>query len=121
MTSRTHLHVLGNPKCPATFCPLFASQGSPWTGEKDRECERALCGFFHRGFDGEDATCHGADMSREVIAEMALAEHGNLDQRAPMPECKFAGVCQWQHECGDAPCPPRWAVMIGVDPVYARG
>lgn len=43
---RIQLHIIVNAKCPATFCPLFASQGSPWTGDRDRECERMLCGFF---------------------------------------------------------------------------
>lgn len=40
---RVYLPVAGQPHrtvCPATICPLFAPDGSPWTGDKNSPCAR---------------------------------------------------------------------------------
>ena len=95
-------------KCPATFCPLFAAQGSPWTGAIDAPCKRSACGFWDKNH------CIGQELATESIVE----EADGMIIRA-MPDCKFAAVCQWQIEAGEKPCAPRYAVMIGVNPIHA--
>ncbi len=97
-------------KCPATFCPLFASKGSPWTGDVNADCEGTKCGW------GSSGRCVGQESSNEMVWE----ESGKKIV-APMPPCKFDTVCQWQHEAGNRPCPPRLAVMLGVNPKMAAG
>ena len=79
-----------------------------------------LCGFLGKAHGEPVEKCRGAEMSVECIAEIAFAEYGEVRQRSAVPECKFAGECQWQRESGERPCPPRFAVMVGVDPVHAR-
>lgn len=106
--------------CPATMCPLFAANGSPWTGDKDSPCERDKCGWWHKG------QCNGSSVSLEQIYE--VAESGTLLQigikRAKRTskgtpkhyECQRASECQWQIEAGSGLCPPRLAMSLGIDP-----
>lgn len=117
--------------CPATMCPLFARDGSPWTGDKNSTCPRAKplpglpgggCGWW-KGFGGSG--CDGASAAREQVAQ--VAEHGRTLQIGPVHQrrakasprtfdCDRAGECQWQVEAGDGLCPPRLALSKGIDP-----
>ena len=107
--------------CPATMCPLFAKDGSPWTGEKNSPCEGTGCGWFDI-----EAGCQGAVASYIQVDEVA---HGmNLMQIGPVQarrtnmaaprayDCPRAGECQWQLEAGEHLCPPRHALALGIDP-----
>lgn len=107
--------------CPATMCPLFAKDGSPWTGEKDAPCENLGCGWF----DVEEG-CQGAVASYTQVGE--LVQGGPLLQIGPVAarrvtqekprtfDCPRAEECQWQLEAGDTLCPPRFALSLGIDP-----
>ena len=97
-------------QCPATFCPLFAAHGSPWTGVKNGTCIGTECSWHRK------SECQGKETAFEVIFG------GFWDDKtsgAAKPPCKFEAACQWQRELGDVPCPPRAAIMHGVDPVVA--
>ena len=71
-------------KCPATMCPLFAPDGSKWTGEQNANCPEnsEKCewwqGFGGTGCDG----CTAANMQViDVMAggtnlQLAVVEHG---------------------------------------------
>lgn len=94
--------------CPATMCPLFAVNGSPWTSDVNRPCEREACGWFHKG------NCIGQSASLEGIGE--CVELG-LDRIAPKTfDCPRAHECQWQIEAGKELCAPRRALSAGVHP-----
>ena len=111
--------------CPATMCPLFASDGSPWTGHKNAACpqhddyKNGGCAFFYNGHcDG----CTGA-----VDQVMEVEKNGHTLQIGPIRkkreefkpasfDCPRAAECQWQHESGDTLCPPRLALSKGIDP-----
>ena len=104
-------------KCPATMCPLFAADGSPWTGDKDSDCIGAECGWWHKEH------CTGGDAAREQIAELTIGRRplvlGKKFRVGPSKpttfDCPRAGVCQWQKE-SDGLCPPRLALSLGLDP-----
>ncbi len=115
--SITSLPVLA--KCPATFCPLFASKGSPWTKEKNSDCSHEECGWWNKCFGNKEAECHGADTSFECIME--VAEEVGAKFVNEKPSCKFEHECQWQIQLKDKVCPPRVAVMLGLDPRLASG
>lgn len=106
-------------KCPATFCHLFAAHGSPWTGDKNSDCEREKCGWWQKGLSSGVAECHGTNTSFESIWEEA--ELLSKDIVIDKPSCKFEAVCQWQRQLGERTCPPRLAVMLGLDPRLAAG
>lgn len=105
--------------CPATMCPLFARDGSPWTGDKNAHCARTDCLWFHNGH------CEGAMGAIEQIAD---ADEGRSpfqvgpiaakrDRAEPRTfDCPRAHECQWQVEAGDKLCPPRLALSLGLDP-----
>jgi hypothetical protein len=107
--------------CPATMCPLFAKDGSPWTGEKNHLCVNLACGWF----DVEDG-CQGAVASFTQVGEVEqsgrLFQLGpvsarRLDQRSAKTfDCPRAHECQWQIEYGEQLCPPRHALSLGIDP-----
>jgi hypothetical protein len=99
-------------KCPATFCPLFASKGSPWTGDKNADCEKDACGFWNKD------KCTGWELSFEPIMEVIMDVGEKVV--AQKPPCKFEDVCQWQRQLGKQVCPPRFAMMHGLDPTLAR-
>lgn len=54
--------------CPSSMCPLFAAQGSPWTGDYDIPCLKEKCGFYFQGH------CDAASGSEHQVneAEMGL-------------------------------------------------
>jgi hypothetical protein len=119
------------------MCPLFAPEGSPWTGEKDAPCPQKPaydysgpevkeleggCGFY-QGFGGTG--CDGCTGARDQADE--AKENGRTFQIGPVRQqkenvipkefdCPRAKECQWQIESGDQLCPPRYALSIGVDP-----
>lgn len=107
--------------CPATMCPLFARDGSPWTGDKNTPCEGTGCGWF----DVEEG-CQGAVASFTQVGEVAagqpLLQLGPVaarrtDRRAERTfDCPRAHECQWQIEYGEQLCPPRHALSLGIDP-----
>lgn len=105
--------------CPSTMCPLFAPEGSPWTGHKNGLCIRAKCGWW-----GEDG-CQGCVAALEQITDVELRgrtlQLGPVQQRRGRAkpreyDCPRAHECQWQRECAPALCPPRWALSRGIDP-----
>lgn len=110
--------------CPATMCPLFAADGSPWTGDKNTHCLGAVCGFFDKGH------CDGAGMANEQVREastgrrpfqLAVVTEGRrgveyIGRDSKTFDCSRAAECQWQVEAGDKLCPPRSALALGIDP-----
>lgn len=123
--------------CPATMCPLFAAEGSPWTGDKNSPCEQSTDGrkpdgswdgtgcLWYSGDPGK-GNCMGCAAAHEQIGDV-LKEGGTLQVGPLRPkraeivngrsyECARAHECQWQRESGDDLCPPRRALALGVDP-----
>lgn len=98
--------------CPATFCPLFASAGSPWTGERRAQCEGDGCGWW------DERWYRGCIAGPDAAAEIWRTFNGKAPVRQK-PECKHENECQWQRQLGQAVCPPRLAVMHGADPRIA--
>jgi hypothetical protein len=105
--------------CPASMCPLFAANGSPWTGDYDAPCEREKCGWYHGG------RCEGGDGARHQVNEVinnirplqigvVRMKHRNV--KARKFDCPNAHRCQWQMEAGEGLCPPRYALSKGIDP-----
>lgn len=110
--------------CPATMCPFFAPDGSPWTGDKNGTCERdhEKCAWYWK--DG----CTARPGSMQQIVEfmvggrpLMIGVRPKMEHMSnkPMPACDREKECQWQIESGDGPCPPRFAIMNGVDPRMA--
>lgn len=115
-------------KCPATMCPLFAAEGSPWTGDKDAACpqrepgrrRRDGCGWYTCG-----KGCQGAIAAVEQVVCASIGrpvpQIGIQAKRqtvtAPKTyDCPRAADCQWQVEAGEGLCPPRLALSRGLDP-----
>jgi len=117
--------------CPATMCPLFAKDGSPWTGAKDAPCpSKGLA----EGSHGECGGCPWWDMGcsdggpHSQIDEVADGGHPMVagpsqpkrTRAAPREyDCPKASECQWQarsEATGKPLCPPRWALSLGLDP-----
>lgn len=110
--------------CPASMCPLFAADGSPWTGDKNVHCQGEECGFYN------DGHCDGASCAAEQVMEaasgrrpfqLAVVTEGRRGMEyaglaGKTFDCPRASDCQWQREAGDGLCPPRMALARGVDP-----
>ncbi|MDR3582492.1 MAG: hypothetical protein P4L67_04435 [Candidatus Pacebacteria bacterium] len=111
--------------CPATMCPLFAPDGSPWTGEKDGVCpnhddiENDGCMFWSKDH------CDGCRTAVSQVYE--VQRKGGTLQIGPVQrtktsvtpkefDCPRSHECQWQAESRPSLCPPRLALSIGVDP-----
>lgn len=110
--------------CPASMCPLFAADGSPWTGEKNAPCVGKACGWF--GGLSSTNQCDGATAAYEQIVELTMggrplvfAKHATRVTRATTFACDRERDCQWQIEAvqrGLKLCPPRSALAAGLDP-----
>ena len=80
--------------CPATMCPLFAADGSRFSGAVNARCEREGCRWFDR------TICQAG---RVVIGEVAMASAGqgswpllNDPMRRREFDCPRAHECSWQ-------------------------
>lgn len=108
------------PKCPATMCPLFAQEGSPWTGEKNADCQRSECGWWHG--DHCNACVCAIGQAEEVREQGGFTlqlgpVRATRETRTPREfDCPHASDCQWQQDCAPALCPPRYALSLGLDP-----
>jgi len=70
-----YLPVIGQTVCPASMCPLFAKDGSPWTSEKNARCPKHAhdpdrpgsegCGFWDNGCDGAGGAMNQVEEARE--------------------------------------------------------
>lgn len=105
--------------CPASMCPLFAPEGSPWTGDINSKCAGPECAWF------DDGHCMGAVAAHEQIDD--VRKHGRVFQigvirvkhehiKPKEYDCPRAAECQRQREAGDSLCPPRRALSLGIDP-----
>lgn len=116
------------------MCPLFAKDGSPWTGEFNATCpqkpalldgqeetDASGCGFW----DERRNSCDGCVGSRMQVDEVrttgATLQIGPIRKQRDVKaattfDCQRAGDCQWQRESGDQLCPPRYALSLGIDP-----
>lgn len=109
--------------CPATMCPLFARDGSPWTGDQASQCERETCAWWQAygasgcgGAVAASAQVMSADAGRYMLQLGPI--RASRERTAPKTyDCPHADECQWQLEAGpDALCPPRLALSKGLDP-----
>ncbi len=107
-------------KCAATMCPLFAADGSPWTGERDADCTGPLCGWW----DDEVRRCRGADAAVEQVAVLTIGgrplvlgrTYVDRSARPSAYDCPRSAECEWQRTAGGKLCPPRYALSLGLDP-----
>lgn len=90
--------------CPATMCPMFARAGSPWTGEVNAHCDREKCAWWQGG------KCIAPEYAMGDLPERPTRK--TLDR---VPRCPRAHECQWQIQA-EWLCPPRFAVVNGMDP-----
>ncbi len=106
--------------CPATMCPLFAADGSPWTGEINAECpqDNKKCGFWYDGCDGCSGAIEQVEEARrgERLLQIGPVRQKKIDLLPKTFDCQRATECQWQEECKPNLCPPRYALSLGVDP-----
>ncbi len=100
------------------MCPLFAKEGSPWTGEKNAKCEGPDCGWYGKhGCEG----AVGAQMQVEEASEggrvlIAIDTRKRLGiGNSKTYDCERAHECQWQQRANGL-CPPRQALARGLDP-----
>ncbi len=105
--------------CPATMCPLFAADGSPWTGHKNTLCKQNHedCAWFH------DGGCQGVAAANEQIGELISEsrpfvigkKYSDRKAKPTVYDCPRAIDCQWQLQSKGL-CPPRAALALGLDP-----
>lgn len=115
--------------CPASMCPLFARDGSPWTGEKHAPCpahddlDRGGCPWWGMG-----CSSGGPHEQVDEAAERGTAlvvgpcRPRRVGQTAPRTyDCPHEAVCQWQARSSlhGKLCPPREALARGLDPRVA--
>lgn len=106
--------------CPATMCPLFAADGSPWTGEKNAPCARdeRVCPWWGAGCSsgGPHEQVHEASMSAHGAVQVAGPNKVKRGRAKPRSyDCARAAECAWQQQ-SDRLCPPRLALSLGLDP-----
>lgn len=115
-------------QCPASMCPLIAKDGSPWTGEYAATCP----GHDDMSTDGcpwWSMTCSTGGIQGQV--EEAAANGGRhavagpnkvrrlQDDTSRIFDCPKAAECRWQEQAllaGRSTCPPRDALLRGLDP-----
>ncbi len=114
--------------CPASMCPLFAANGSPWTGTKNAPCpehddvDKGGCPWWSMSCQGnghmrmvDEAEAAGG---RAFVIGPAQPHRDDIGP-AKSYDCPRAGECSWQKqaELAGAPlCPPREALKRGLDP-----
>lgn len=126
---RVYLPVLGQPACPASMCPLFAKDGSPWTGEKNVRCPRHDhdpevensngCAFWSDGCEGAIGAIGQVEEARETGGTLQIGPVHQKRHTIAAPtefNCPRAPLCQWQIQVLPHLCPPRYALSLGVDP-----
>lgn len=113
-------------ECPASMCPLIAPQGSPWTGEKDRECpehddiENKGCPWFSMacGVGGIHFEVEQAKENKGHAFVLGPNQPKVLNGNAKQYDCPKEDECSWQkhvkHESNL--CGPRYALSLGLDP-----
>ena len=127
-----YLPVVGQMLCPATMCPLFAKDGSPWTGHKNARCEQhefqsdhpvrpTGCAFWTdgSGCDGAGAAAYQAEEAGERGGTLQIGPVHQKRHTLAAPtefDCSRAASCQWQKQSLPKLCPPRYALSLGVDP-----
>ena len=117
---------MSGPFCPATMCPLFAKDGSPWTGEYDAPCpghddiDCGGCPWWSMGgcSDGGPFESVAEALHHEGRAMVVGPNRPKRDTVGTPREydCPRASECQWQIRAGDRLCPPRAALSHGLDP-----
>jgi hypothetical protein len=126
--SIVYLSILGQPACPASMCPLFAKDGSPWTGQKNARCPQHEdyqksdgCAFWAEG-QGCDGAIGAIGQVEEALETGGTLQIGPVRQkrhevaRPTEFDCAKASSCQWQIQVAPKLCPPRYALSLGVDP-----
>jgi hypothetical protein len=105
--------------CPATMCPLFAADGSPWSGEVNAPCQGETCGWFHDGHClGARAAIENIDdvSSNRVLLQIGTVRVRRTKKTLPKTyDCPREKECKWQNETTGL-CPPRHALSLGIDP-----
>lgn len=105
--------------CPATMCPLFAADGSTFSGALNAPCEREEC----RWFDGK--ICQAGRVATGEVVMASIVEGRSWPRlRDPMRrrvfDCLRAHECTWQREPPGGLCAPRRALAHGLDPRHCR-
>ena len=124
-----YLPVIGQTVCPASMCPLFAKDGSPWTSEKNARCPKHAhdpdrpgsedCGFWDNGCDGAGGAMNQVEEAREYGGTLQIGPIHQKRHELARPtifDCPRALQCQWQQQVSPKLCPPRFALSLGVDP-----
>ena len=115
-----------DPLCPATMCPLFARDGSPWTGEKSAPCpghddlDNGGCPWWGMACSGGGPHSQIAEAKTyggvAVVGPVRPQRVGATEPRTY--DCPHATECQGQirSALGGRLCPPREALAHGLDP-----
>ena len=121
--------MIGQTVCPASMCPLFAKDGSPWTSEKNARCPKHAhdpdrpasegCGFWDNGCDGAGGAMNQVEEAHEYGGTLQIGPVHQKRHELAKPtifDCPRALQCQWQQQVSPKLCPPRFALSLGVDP-----
>ncbi len=82
--------------CPATMCPLFAADGSPWTGDVNAICEHSheKCGWW----DGERLPGNRSMRMQATTGTLRVL----VEALASGDETAGAALCDCLEEMADA-------------------
>jgi len=115
-------------ECPASMCPLFAKDGSPWTGVFAAPCPghdelpSGGCPWWSVACStgGIQSLVEGAAVNDGMVGAVAGPTKPKRGIAAPREfDCPRASVCRWQEQSevvGRRLCPPRDALARGIDP-----
>lgn len=117
-------HEMACMKCPASMCPLFAPNGSPWTGEYDAPCpghddlEKDGCAWWGMACKGGgmmSVVAEADDMDGRALV-VGPSQPKRQSRMAPKSyDCPKSEECRWQEQASGL-CPPRQALALGLDP-----